>query len=72
MQASLCWILVLVSEALSPRMEEQVLTGAQDLGRLLLAGKLLDGLMGLVPLDDRKLVRLVSELELLAEKGSLR
>ena len=53
-------------------MEEQVLRGAQDLGRLLLAGKLLDGLMGLVPLDDRKLERLVSELELLAEKGSLR
>ena len=72
MLAPLCWTLVLVSEALSPRMEEQVLTGAQDLGRLLLAGKLLDGLMGLVPLDDRKLVRLVSELELLAEKGSLR
>jgi len=70
--APLCWTLVLVSEALSPRMEEQVLTGAQDLGRLLLAGKLLDGLMGLEPLDDRKLVRLVSELELLAEKGSLR
>ena len=72
MLAPLCWILVLVSEALSPRMEEQVLKGAQDLGRLLLAGKLLDGLMGLEPLDDRKLVRLVSELELLAEKGSLR
>ena len=72
MLAPLCWTLVLVSEALSPRMEEQVLTGAQDLGRLLLAGKLLDGLMGLGPLDDRKLVRLVSELELLAEKGSLR
>ena len=72
MLAPLCSILVLVSEALSPRMEEQVLRGAQDLGRLLLAGKLLDGLMGLVPLDDRKLERLVSELELLAEKGSLR
>ena len=72
MLAPLCWTLVLVSEALSPRMEERVLTGAQDLGRLLLAGKLLDGLMGLEPLDDRKLVRLVSELELLAEKGSLR
>ena len=72
MLAPLCWILVLVSEALSPRMEGQVLRGAQDLGRLLLAGKLLDGLMGLEPLDDRKLVRLVSELELLAEKGSLR
>ena len=72
MLAPLCWTLVLVSEALSPRMEEQVLRGAQDLGRLLLAGKLLDGLMGLEPLDDRKLVRLVSELELLAEKGSLR
>ena len=72
MLAPLCWTLVLVSEALSPRMEEQVLKGAQDLGRLLLAGKLLDGLMGLEPLDDRKLVRLVSELELLAEKGSLR
>ena len=53
-------------------MEEQVLKGAQDLGRLLLAGKLLDGLMELEPLDDRKLVRLVPELELLAEKGSLR
>ena len=72
MLAPLCWILVLVSEALSPRMGEQVLTGAQDLGRLLLAGKLLDGLMELEPLDDRKLARLVSELELLAEKGSLR
>ena len=72
MLAPLCWILVLVSEALSPRMEEQVLKGAQDLGRLLLAGKLLDGLMGLEPLDDRKLVLLVPELELLAEKGSLR
>ena len=72
MLAPLCWTLVLVSEALSPRMEEKVLKGAQDLGRLLLAGKLLDGLMGLEPLDDRKLARLVSELELLAEKGSLR
>ena len=72
MLAPLCWTLVLVSEALSPRMEEQVLTGAQDLGRLPLAGKLLDGLMGLEPLDDRMLVQLVPELELLAEKGSLR
>ena len=72
MLAPLCWTLVLVSEALSPRMEEQVLTGAQDLGRLLLAGKLLDGLMGLEPLDGRKLVLVVPELELLAEKGSLR